>query len=55
MTNAPKQATWWVAVILGGLGVLASFVAIPTLSAYSSWLVILGFAILAIATVVKGL
>ncbi|MCB1140170.1 MAG: hypothetical protein KDK23_15520 [Leptospiraceae bacterium] len=54
-TNAPKSITWIIAVVLGGLGILASFVAIPTVSAYAGYLVMAGFVILAVATAVKGL
>lgn len=54
-TNAPKSITWIIAVILGGLGILATFVTVPTLSAYAGYLVMAGFILLAVATAVKGL
>lgn len=54
-TNAPKSITWIIAVIIGAIGILASFVVIPTVSAYAGFLVMAGFAILAVATAVKGL
>ena len=54
-TNAPKSITWIIAVVLGALGILASFVMIPTVSAYAGYLVMAGFEILAVATAVKGL
>jgi hypothetical protein len=53
--NAPKQIVWLVAVIFGVVGLVAYFVTIPGLSANAFWLVTVGFAILAVATVVKGL
>ncbi len=53
--SAPKQITWWIAVVIGVVGVLAHFITIPVLSAYSFWLVVIGFALLAVATVVDGL
>ncbi|MCG9876128.1 MAG: hypothetical protein MH321_15230 [Leptospiraceae bacterium] len=53
--NAPKKMTWMIAVVLGVVGIIASFVAIPVVSAYAGYLVMAGFAILAIATFVKGL
>jgi hypothetical protein len=53
--SAPKQMTWWIAVIVGVVGILSTFISIPVLSGFSFWLVVIGFAILAIATVVKGL
>ncbi|MCR9145368.1 MAG: hypothetical protein NXI24_24220 [bacterium] len=54
-TNAPKQTTWLVAVILGVVGIISSFVLIPVVSAYAAYLVMAGFGILAVATVVNGL
>ncbi|MBN1497715.1 MAG: hypothetical protein JXA07_13150 [Spirochaetes bacterium] len=54
-TNAPKFVVWVVAVVIGCLGVLAHFVAIPVVTAYAFWFVVVGFAILAVASVVKGM
>lgn len=54
-TNAPKFIIWLVAVILGVLGILGTFVAIPVVSAYTFWLVTAGFIVLALATVLKGM
>jgi hypothetical protein len=54
-TNAPKQATWWIAFIVGAAGVLANFVTIPVLSGIAFWLVAIGFVLLALATVLRGL
>ena len=53
--SAPKQITWIIAVVLGVLGLLGTFVALPVIGAYSVWLLFLGFAILAVATLVDGL
>jgi heme/copper-type cytochrome/quinol oxidase subunit 1 len=53
--NKPKVITWWIAVILGVLGVIANFVAIPILSGIAFWLVVIGLALLALANVTKGL
>jgi hypothetical protein len=53
--SAPKNLTWWIAVILGVLGFLGNFVALPVIGGLSFWLLFLGFAILAIATAVEGL
>jgi len=53
--SAPKQGTWWVAVIVGVAGILANFVTIPFLSGISFWLVVVGFVLLALATYMKGL
>ena len=53
--SAPKNLTWWIAVILGVLGFLGNFVTLPVISGLSFWLLFLGFAILAVATFVDGL
>ncbi len=52
--NAPTQTFWLVSLILGVLGILSQLVHIPTLSAYSFWLLAIGFVVLVIATVYKG-
>ena len=53
--SAPKQVTWWIAVVIGVLGILATLVTIPVLSGFAFWLVVIGFLLLAIATMVEGL
>ena len=53
--SAPKQITWWIAVVIGVLGILATLVTIPVLSGFAFWLVVIGFALLAVATVVEGM
>ena len=53
--NAPKVITWWISVIIGVLGIVASFVTIPLLSGLAFWLVVVGFALLALGTFLKGL
>ncbi len=53
--SAPKRITWWVAVIVGAVGILAYLVTIPVLSGFAFWLVVIGFALLAVATAVKSL
>ena len=52
--NAPTQALWVVAVILGVLGILGHFARIATISAYSFELLLAGFVVLVIATLYKG-
>lgn len=52
--SAPKKTTWWVAVVVGVVGLVANFVTIPVLSGIAFWLVALGFVILALATYLKG-
>lgn len=54
--SAPKQITWIVALILGIVGILATLVALPVITpALGFWLVVLGWVLLLIATVLSGL
>jgi hypothetical protein len=54
-TNAPKQLTLLIAVVLAVLGLIGSFVTIPFISVYAFWLVLAGFVLLALGCVLKGL
>ncbi len=54
-TNAPKFIVWLIAVIIGGLGILAKFIILPVASVYSFWFVVVGFVILAVANILKGM
>lgn len=51
----PSQAVWIIAVILGVLGILASLGVIPPLAAYAFWLVTIGFVLLVLATLLRGI
>lgn len=53
--SAPKTITWWIAVVLGVLGVLSTLIQIPLVSGYSFLFVAVGFVLLALATLLKGL
>ena len=53
--SAPTQVVWIVAVILGAIGILASLGVIPALSAYAFWLVVAGWALLVIATLLRNM
>jgi heme/copper-type cytochrome/quinol oxidase subunit 1 len=53
--SAPKQITWWIALVIGVVGVLASLVTIPVLSAYAFWIVVVALVLLLVATFVPGL
>ena len=53
--SAPQKVTWWVSVVLGVAGIIASFVTIPVLSGVAFWLVAAAFVILVLATYLKGL
>lgn len=53
--SAPKNVTWWVALIVGVLGFLGTFISIPFVSANAFWFVFVGFALLVLATLLKDL
>lgn len=53
--SEPKVTTFWIAVILGVLGILANLVTIPVLSGFAFWLVAAGFVILVLGNYFKGL
>lgn len=53
--SEPKVITFWIAVILGVLGILANLVTIPVLSGFAFWLVAIGFIILVLGNLLKGL
>jgi len=50
----PKKITFWISVILAALGVLASMGAIPGLSGFAFWLVVIGFVLLVLGLLIKG-
>ena len=56
--SAPKQITWWIALIVGVVGILIQIL-MPTLIAIpfglGFWLVAIAFIILLIATLIPGL
>jgi hypothetical protein len=51
----PKHITFWIAVIVAILGIIANFVTIPVLSGFSFWLVVIAFVILALGNMIDGL
>ncbi|MBN1267650.1 MAG: hypothetical protein JXA25_19315 [Anaerolineales bacterium] len=53
--SAPKNNIWWIAVILGVLGILGTFMSIPIVSANAFWFVAVAFILLALATYFKGM
>ena len=54
--SAPKKTTWWIALVVGLLGILLKLgiLAIADASAYSFWLVMIAYLLLLLATAVKG-
>ena len=53
--SPPKQITFWIAVVLAVLGVLANLITIPVLSGLAVWLVVIGFVVLAVGNLVEGI
>lgn len=53
--SSPKEITWWIAVILGVLGILSHFMVLSFFSTFSFWLVAIGFILLALATYFRNL
>ena len=53
--SAPQKVTWWIALIVGGLGIIAHLVTIPVLSGLAFWLVVVAFVLLILATYHEGL
>lgn len=55
--NAPKKTTWWIALVVGVLGILfkLGLISIVGVSAYGFWLVAIAFILLLLATALKGL
>lgn len=53
--NAPKQVTWLVALLLGLLGLLGKLFAIPVISDYAFWLVLIGFVLLLLGAYFRNL
>jgi hypothetical protein len=53
--NKPKNVTWWIAVVLGVLGLIAKLGVVSALAPFGFWLVFVGLALLALANAVKGL
>ncbi len=53
--SAPKQITWWIALIAGALGIIGTFISIPFVSNYTFFLVAAAFVLLILATYLKDL
>jgi len=51
----PRPLIFWIAFIVGVLGFVGRFVSIPYASAYSFWFVSVGFALLVLGVLAKGL
>lgn len=52
--SRPTNVTFWIAVIVALVGLIAELVTIPVLSGFSFWLVVIGFLILAAGNLLEG-
>ena len=53
--RAPKEITFWISVVLAGLGFLGQNGMVAPLAAYDFWLIFAGFVLLALGVLLKGL
>jgi hypothetical protein len=53
--SAPKQVTWWVALVLGVIGLIAQLVTIPVLSGLAFWIVLVALILMLAAAFLPGL
>jgi len=53
--SAPSQVVWIIALILGIVGILGVLGVITGLAAYAFWLVVAGWALLLVATLMRGM
>jgi len=53
--NPPKLVTFWIAVLLALIGVIAEVAPIASLAGYALWLVVAGFVLLALGNLLEGL
>jgi hypothetical protein len=48
--DAPRTSVWWIAVVIGILGIIGNFITLPFISGFAFWFVVIGFVLLAIST-----
>ncbi len=53
--SAPKEVVWIIALILGVVGILGAMGIVAAFGAYAFWLVVAGWALLLIATIMRGM
>lgn len=53
--NAPTKNFWWISVILAILSVLARIIVIPFVTVNAFWFLLVGFVLLCLSTVLKGM
>jgi uncharacterized membrane protein len=52
--SAPKVYTFWIAVVLALLGLIAEIFSVAVLAPYAFWFVAAGFVVLMLGNLVKG-
>lgn len=53
--SAPKQITWWIALALVVIGIIAQLVTIPVLSTLAFWIVVIAAVLLLVAAYLPNL
>jgi len=53
--HAPKYTTWLIALVFAILGLLGWLITIPILTEFATLFVLVGFILLALGTILKGL
>ena len=55
--SAPKKITWWIALVVGGVGVLEHYrvIHLPVIGSFSSFFIVGAWALLILATLFSGL
>jgi hypothetical protein len=53
--SAPKQITFWIAVVIAVVGVIARLVSIPMPVGSPGWLLLIAFVVLAAGNLIEGL
>lgn len=53
--STPKKITWYVALVLGVIALLAALFTIPVLTTLSPFIALVGLALMLVATTVEGL
>ena len=57
--NAPRKTTWWIALVVGVVGIVLHLISLPMLAVVpfglGFWLVAVAFVILLVSTVMAGI
>ncbi len=53
--SAPKNLTFWIAVVIAVIGLIAFFGVIPGFAAYAFWIMLVAFVLLALGNLIGGL